>query len=297
MNFSPYHVLLEALVLAAAAPGPEVPSPTVVVAVDFSGLDLETFSTIDGTTLEQLLVIRLTQEGFAVVSVERNPAIVVRLGSTEANAELVVESSTARLSARVEATANISEFHLEIAQRTTELVSRLSQKTASREAATQRVFHFALSAGVQKTRRGAGDPVLALRLGYSHAGPLVFHMVAQFSQSGDQDLRIREMTTAVGAGWRTPLSRGNMGVVGGASVGLLYHSGRFAPALASTSRIDPIVEVFTGLRYAFTSSVAAELNLLAAFTSARRTYRLDGGVLWAAQRWRAVTTLGAEYIF
>jgi len=83
--------------LAAARAWAEGPRPTV--AVDFAALDEAAYRRLDALTLEQRVVLRLAQEGFAVVAPKGDPEILIRL---RVLADRVVTEDAAAPAPRIE---------------------------------------------------------------------------------------------------------------------------------------------------------------------------------------------------
>ena len=103
--------------VARAEPG----RPTV--AVDFAALDEAAYRLLGALALEQRVVLRLAQEGFAVVARPAEPAILIRL---RVLADRVVIEDAAAPSARRREVMTVDEpvrelTHLEIAQKIVEL--------------------------------------------------------------------------------------------------------------------------------------------------------------------------------
>src|SRR5258706_5833226 len=84
------------LALLALAGASARAQPTTTVAVDVRGLDERTYQKIDAVALEKQLVLRLVQEGFAVVSAAAKPVIVVRLVDAPRGLALVAERGDVR---------------------------------------------------------------------------------------------------------------------------------------------------------------------------------------------------------
>lgn len=103
------------LLPAAAAATPTPPAPTTV-GIDMGALSERDYAIVDGLALQKKAVLRLVEEGFAVVAWHKAPAVKVRLSM--ADGVLAVEAVTEagrerRLLPRGE--DEISAFHLEAA--------------------------------------------------------------------------------------------------------------------------------------------------------------------------------------
>jgi hypothetical protein len=91
------------------------------VAVDFSGLDRRSYQELDAVSLERALVVRLVQEGFAVVAAGASPEVRLRLTREGHVAQLSAGEETVRIDIDLK---RLREFHLEVAQKAVELARR-----------------------------------------------------------------------------------------------------------------------------------------------------------------------------
>ena len=96
----------------------EVAAQRPTVALDLSGLDSEAYRRLDAVTLESRSVLRLVQEGFAVVGPDAHPDLIIRLSATPSTLRL--ESSVAARTVRL-GNEPIREVHFEISQKIVEL--------------------------------------------------------------------------------------------------------------------------------------------------------------------------------
>jgi hypothetical protein len=116
--------LFAALVLQLSAARAQPTS----VSVDVSQLDRGTYKRIDALNLEKQVVVRLIQEGFAVVSATERPAIRVDYQLQEPGALAIVARAAGerRLSVvELSPSADLAALHLEISQKSVELVRQL----------------------------------------------------------------------------------------------------------------------------------------------------------------------------
>lgn len=97
----------------------EVAAQRPTVALDLSGLDAEAYRRLDAVTLESRSILRLVQEGFAVVGPDAHPDLIIRLSATPSTLRL--ESSVAARTVRL-GNEPIREVHFEISQKIVELV-------------------------------------------------------------------------------------------------------------------------------------------------------------------------------
>ncbi|MCA9625882.1 MAG: hypothetical protein KC731_42960 [Myxococcales bacterium] len=119
-------------------PEPRPEARQRMVAVDLRALDARNFEALDGTRLEQAMVVRLVQDGFAVVSPEEaqaDPSISVVAVRVDDEGQVVLERALGRDILRRETAANgvpLEELHLELAQKASDLAS-LSISQASKD--------------------------------------------------------------------------------------------------------------------------------------------------------------------
>ncbi len=88
------------------------------VAVDLSALDRKSYLELDAVTLERGVVIRLVQEGFAVVTPNASPEIRLRITREGRSVSLVAGERSAVVELDPK---HLREFHLEVAQKAVEL--------------------------------------------------------------------------------------------------------------------------------------------------------------------------------
>jgi hypothetical protein len=84
------------------------------VAVDLSALDRKSYQELDAVSLERALVVRLVQEGFAVVASSASPEIRLRLTRDGRVAELSARDEKVTIEVDLK---HLREFHLEVAQK------------------------------------------------------------------------------------------------------------------------------------------------------------------------------------
>jgi hypothetical protein len=107
-----------------------VDSPGIIsIAVDLSALAPSTFAEIDGSRLEKEVVVRLVQDGFAVVAPSEHPTITIRLVTSDDGLLLETRGPAPPLRRPVpRSDDDPAEVRLEVAQKASDL---------AREAATQ----------------------------------------------------------------------------------------------------------------------------------------------------------------
>lgn len=95
------------------------------VAVDLSALDRASYQELDAVALEKGLVVRLVQEGFAVVAPSAAPEIVLHLTRAGRSIELRSGDELARVAIDLK---HLREMHLELAQKAADLARHAAQK-------------------------------------------------------------------------------------------------------------------------------------------------------------------------
>jgi hypothetical protein len=88
------------------------------VAVDLSALDRKSYQELDAVALERALVVRLVQEGFAVVASGASPEVRLSLTREGRIAELSAGAERVRIELDLK---HLREFHLEVAQKAVQL--------------------------------------------------------------------------------------------------------------------------------------------------------------------------------
>ena len=113
-----------AIVVAVACLGEQpARAQPVTVAVDLGTLDATAFDQLGGVALEQRLVVRLVQDGFAVTTVAQHPTIIVTVERTSDRLVLTADGPLGRKTrSLVIGTDELPVFHLEVAQKVAELV-------------------------------------------------------------------------------------------------------------------------------------------------------------------------------
>lgn len=92
------------------------------VAVDLTRLDTKAFDAIDGARLERELVVRLVQDGFAVVAPTESPVVIVVVTAEPASLRLDAVGPGGRAERQVpRAGVAPAELHLEVAQKASDL--------------------------------------------------------------------------------------------------------------------------------------------------------------------------------
>jgi hypothetical protein len=103
------------------------------VAVDLSALDRKSYQELDAVSLERALVVRLVQEGFAVVASNASPEVRLKLTREGRAAELSAGDEKVSIELDLK---HLREFHLEVAQKAVQL-ARSAAKALDEKKATE----------------------------------------------------------------------------------------------------------------------------------------------------------------
>jgi hypothetical protein len=284
------------VLLAAGAARAEPARPTV--AVDFAALDEPAYRRLNALALEQRVVLRLAQEGFAVVARPAEPAILIRLHVLPDR--VVIEDAAAPAARRREvmtADEPVRELtHLEIAQKIVEL-ARASRAqlppprpapvvvvTAPPAPGAARPWDWELAGeGGGLVRAGGADAQFGLDL---RAGPALgfgARASAMFTPAGGGGVTAREGQLLLGAGHRMRLADRVELEVALLAGGLLHRYALADAAAASPSgtRLDllgslPVMVSVWGRQ----RSLALALRVAPGFSGRGREHTVDGQALW-----------------
>lgn len=278
--------------------------PVVSVSFDLRSLSEKDYRQLDGLSLERKVSLRLTQEGFAVVSPD-HPAARIRVRARRVENELVVEAigpaGNLRRVVRLEAGAQ-DGLHLEVTQKVAELSRAMNVPSpamtpppvTARASERGSLLELSLGAGAL-WRTGAVDPLLltSARLGLGRIG---LDLEAGISASRGPDLRVFETQGSAGLGYRfAPV--GPLLLEPGAAFGLVLHgyqvTDRFATASAGTL-VEPAGWARLRTRWAVAARLSLELRL-ALGLSAPLEHVSEGATLWRRGGLRGETGLGLTW--
>jgi hypothetical protein len=301
----------------AAAPPPAARGaepPRASVALDLGALDGEGYRRLDALKLEERVVLRLVQEGFAVVKPAARPQILLRL-TVAADRVLIepVEPPTGQAREVALAAGPARELeHLEIAQKIVELAraaraalrpadeggggpgaaagaggasGAAAADTAARAAPAPRAIEIAVggAAVIRGSETGAaGDALGRLDARYGAPGGGVgVRAGAAFSPASGGGVDVREWTLQAGVGVRVPLgprTSFEAATIGGLLVHGYALSGG-APGAAGT-RTDLLASLPLVLAHFPWTGVGVELRLAPGAAGRGRRHERDGDPLW-----------------
>jgi hypothetical protein len=206
-----------------------------LVGVDLSALDHDAFEKLDAVALESRIVVRLVQEGYAVVALRASPEGLLKV-RLNANA-IVLDASMDGENARREVPMRevpLKELHLEVAQKAVALLREVELRVppkvekapepapappdagmpppivpvdAGIPEATGEPFptRIELRGGVVG-RLGGADPFVGLAFRFPLAGALRGWIEGSYIPGLDANIAVQDGTAALGAGWAFDLS-------------------------------------------------------------------------------------------
>lgn len=122
-------------VISLDEPKPASPNVRRTVGIDMSKLDREAFDAIDGVELEERLLVRLVQDGFAVVAATEKPDTIIFVRQEGDRMVLEVRGRAYTEAREVADTGQTREaLHHELAQKASALVHHTLQRQAEAEA-------------------------------------------------------------------------------------------------------------------------------------------------------------------
>jgi hypothetical protein len=286
------------LALLPRAAAADTARPTV--AVDFAALDEAAYKRLDALALEERVVLRLAQEGFAVVARPAVPEILIRL---RVLADRVVIEDAAAPAARHREVKTTDEpvrelAHLEIAQKIVEL-ARASRASLPPPAAAPPAPALGQAApapphepsaielaagGGGLLRPGGTDVQLFTDERIGPARGLGFRMATLFTSASGGGVSVLEVELQAGAGYRLPVTHW-LDVEGALLLGGFVHSytveGAAAVASATGTRLDPLGSLPLLLTaWSPHRSFGLELRIAPGLTMRTREHTLEGQTLW-----------------
>ncbi|HJZ83565.1 MAG TPA: hypothetical protein VKN99_00140 [Polyangia bacterium] len=285
-------VSLAILGRAGAVSARAVP-PTV--GIDMTALDEATFQRLDALALEKRLVLRLVEEGFAVVAVAARPQAVLRVRPAADAVVLTVEAGQAGVRERRVPVGgdNLTELHLEIVQKAAELVRAAELARAAAPAAPPAGVVEAESAhGARVWLAVAGGADAVVRSGGVDAWPRIdlatgrglwaLHLEAGLAPSSGAGVDVREWSLLGGAGWRA-LARPRLTIEIGARAGVLLHTYDLADPTAtdrSGLKADFLATLPASATYWIAGAMGLELRVAPGATTEAREHVAGNRILW-----------------
>jgi hypothetical protein len=293
-------VLASAVALAAAEPLPSV-------AVDLTGLDAAEYAKLDGLALEKRLVLRLVQDGFAVVA-PAAPAD-VRVTVSAAPGGLLLVASGGGKTARREvpiAEGALAELHLELAQKVAELARSCvpapkpalppPPPVAPSPPPAEAPFRVAASGGAV-VRAGGTD--FAGRLAVRYGRLVGVHVVAGLVPSFGDGLWVLEGQLLVGPSVKVELAPGaELEAALAVGAALQFFQLADAAALERTgARLDLAAALPISFTYWPARSFGLGVRVTPGLASQGRQHSSGGQVLWTrgAASFEAGVLLAARF--
>lgn len=309
-------LLLAIATLSAAAPAFAAENRPTTVAVDFATLDEIAYRRLNALALEQRVLVRLAQEGFAVVVRPAEPQILirVRLLGDRVVIEDVTPGGSSELARREVPTADepVPDLvQLEVAQKIVELARARRAVLAPPPAAILRAEEPPARAppprsrvevgtgGAALLRTGGTDPQIRvdLRVGAGNAG-LGLRVGAGFAPASGGRVSVYESQLQIGPGYRAPLS-GWLALEGALLAGLLAHRydlGDDALRASSGTRADLLLSAPVTLTLARPEGLLAlELRAAPGWAGGGRDHTLGGQTLWQRSALRLEVGLAVTF--
>jgi hypothetical protein len=278
------------------------------VALDFSGLDEKTYRELDALALEKSLVLRLVQEGYAVVGRDTGPDLVVRFSVTADS--VVLEIGSVERNTVPRRGVRSMELQLELAHKLVELVRVAEMQRAAQPTPTPptvaparaptptlapapmvavRRVHGELDVGLDALWRGGGvDPLVRIAGSLTLGRGLRLYLESGVAPSIDASIHIVEWQLQTGAGYRFRLRR-YLAFELGALVGFLLHHYVVEGTGDSGSRVDFLASLPLSLRFWPTEHLTLALRVAPGIANEARTHEVGDEILWTRSAWRVET--------
>jgi hypothetical protein len=109
-----------------------LPEPTATIAVDMRSLDDASFRRLDGGALEKQILVRLVQEGFAVVATTRRSAVALTIVAKGDRIEIAAQGPSGTMRRQLSTRdVPLRELHLELAQKASDLARSVAYPAPS----------------------------------------------------------------------------------------------------------------------------------------------------------------------
>jgi hypothetical protein len=278
--------LAVALLFASLAVHASEARPTV--AWDTSGLSVFTYKQLDALNLERRAVLRLIEDGFAVVGLPAQPRVVIRLKDSRGGVLLEVSGELGTRSHRLTLDGSASaEVHLEIMQRCVTMAKAvLGKKTdpapepSSETAPPPSAFKMDVSivgGGMWRSRNI--DPTLSANFGISFTRYLGLHLKAGLTGSSVSQISVQDWHVLLGPRGEfqlTPAWRLELALLGGPRI----HDAKVAaPLEGSGTRLDVMGTLFFRIRRELKWGLGIEIGLCGGL-SPGINHRLGNTLLW-----------------
>lgn len=275
------------------------------VSVDVGALGEDDYERFDALNLEKAVIVRLVQEGFAVVAVGEDAAVAVHCSSDSAASFLLVaESVEIRRAALLSPSDDLAAFHLEVAQKAVALVRSVQAAaldTSEEDTDTIAVLPSALPVQPQIAKRnatinvfagavyrGALDPQLTLETTLPLSSWLSAVVSVGLTPASNAKIEVHEWQALAGLLWN-PLTPGPWRLQAGFMAGLMTH--HFSVPQGSGTRIEPLFSLPVTLSRVVYPRISVGLRVAPGFAMQSREH-LDGTEqLWQRSAGRVETLL------
>ncbi|OJH33852.1 hypothetical protein [Cystobacter ferrugineus] len=281
-------------------------APAVSVSFDLRPLPYQDYRRWEGVELERKVALRLIQEGFAVVSPESPAQLRLRVSRTPEGLRLEAVGPRQRVEQSVRmGRGSLAEFHLEIAQKLSEMTRALKPEPEppppepqAAEPETQiagpvpqppvgvasapRSSELDLSLGLGSLWRGpAVDPHLLLSIRH---GLGAFGLEAEAGLGGSRGAELAVLEAQGGAFFSYRLSASErLQLEPGVGAGVVLHTYQLAASWVSArsgTQVSPAGWARMKLRWRFTERLAAELRVALGLLRPV-SHTNEGGTLWS----------------
>ncbi|MFT3842210.1 MAG: hypothetical protein QM723_34795 [Myxococcaceae bacterium] len=284
-------------------------APPRLVAVDLSALDHDAFEKLDAVALESRIVVRLVQEGYAVVALRAAPE--ARLEVRLSGSAIVLDASMGAERARREVPMRevpLKELHLEVAQKAVALLREVEARVPPRVGAPAEPPPLPPDAGTPAPaphagvvepsgepfptrvevrggavgRLGGVDPFVGLAFRFPLVGALRGWVEGAYIPGVNSTIAVQDGAAALGVGWAFELSDA-VGFEPGVRVGGYVHTFRLADARlsqASGVRGDFVALIPLDLRVRLLDRFVLGLRVAPGFTSRGREHTVEGAKIY-----------------
>lgn len=265
------------------------------VSVDVSQLDENTYERMDALSLEHKVIVRLIQEGFAVVATSEKPHIrVTYLASEGLIINVQAGDTNLERAVGISSDPGLDALHLEVAQKTVELVRQMPAPTSATPATPNTPVpvpaevvaiepesppHRPLLLGAMAgfVFRGESDLQLGLQLAYPFANALAFTGTVNFVPASSPDIDVFEWQAQAGLSW-TVLVTNPWRLEVGISGGVLVH--HFSLPNDSGTRVSALVTIPLSITRTLKQGPTLGVRLAPGFTPESREHTAGGLQLW-----------------
>jgi hypothetical protein len=278
------------------------------VGVDLTTLEGSFYDELDGLALEKRLVLRLVQEGFAVVAPSEQPDFLITIRRVPAGVVVEIRGPAGIRHSEISIDLDpLPEVHLEVAQKAVELVRGSAPPVAtpapqipvvaaprarvagpsgprrSEAAKASRSVSIEPSAGLDALWRGESvDALLRIGVRIGIGSSIGLQVSTGLAPSSESAIQVREWQLQAGPGYRRRLTqRIELGVT--ALVGILVQDYSLDDSTARDTddgRIDVLATLPAQLEYWAGQGFGLALRIAPGLADEGRRHTRNGEVLW-----------------